>query len=207
MIVEYNRTDILEPYVCSNCILDFTFISLLLFSLQDTNIKFYAIPASDELGFNISQYFESTAKHIDQSLKEGGMYLGLEHPSWYWNSCGGGGSRINFWEFICWCSVAANLILCLKGGITIVKSLLTSSLIITRSLLPLSWCECHGRSLRNSANILHIPVRTKHFENSPITYQNFKQVVSFYCSMHPFDTASTVSLIWFVQLYGVFKTF
>ena len=40
----------------------------------------------------------------------------------------------------------------------------------TKSLLPPSRFECHGRSLRNSANISQIPVRTKHFENSPIPY-------------------------------------
>ncbi|XP_072014703.1 dual specificity protein phosphatase 3-like [Amphiura filiformis] len=39
---------------------------------QDTNIKFYAIQASDELGFNIAPYLEPTAKFIDQSMKEGG---------------------------------------------------------------------------------------------------------------------------------------
>ena len=40
----------------------------------------------------------------------------------------------------------------------------------TKSLLPPSRFECHGRSLRNSANISQIPVRTKRFENSPIPY-------------------------------------
>ena len=38
----------------------------------------------------------------------------------------------------------------------------------TKSLLPPSRFECHGRSLRNSANILQIPGRMKRFENSPI---------------------------------------
>ena len=42
----------------------------------------------------------------------------------------------------------------------------------TKSLLPPSRFECHGRSLRNSANISQIPVRTKRFENSPIPYFN-----------------------------------
>ena len=40
----------------------------------------------------------------------------------------------------------------------------------TKSLLPPYRFECHGRSLRNSANISQIPVRTKRFENSPIPY-------------------------------------
>ena len=40
----------------------------------------------------------------------------------------------------------------------------------TKSLLPPSRFECHGRSLRNSANISQIPVRMKRFENSPIPY-------------------------------------
>ena len=40
----------------------------------------------------------------------------------------------------------------------------------TKSLLPPSRFECHGRSLRNSANISKIPVRKKRFENSPIHY-------------------------------------
>ena len=40
----------------------------------------------------------------------------------------------------------------------------------TKSLLPPSRLECHGRTLRNSANISQLRTRTQRFECSPIPY-------------------------------------